>query len=390
MSAGLAGLRADYQPVVDLRDRSVVGYEALARGDAAGLQSPAELFAAARAGALAAELDAACRALALEGAVQAGLGAPFALFLNVSAEGLAAVGPASLVQGDDAPAGGPTFVLEVDERALVARPERLLRALTDLRTRGWGVALDDVSADPKALALMSVIQPDIIKLDLHRLAERPAAEVAATVAAVGAESERRHATVLAEGIDSEDQLDAARAYGATLGQGYLLGAPGPLPSPLPGAGRPIALAGSGAAPDGPGPYERIVNWRRPALAGRPLAAHAARLVLELANDMGESGVLLATFPRPELADLGALRQLARRLAFVGALSPGPPEPSPEGVRGGAPVPDGTWTVLALGPTRAACFAGREAEDGCWSFATTYDRELVVECALGLLARMAPL
>ena len=53
-------------------------------------------------------------------------------------------------------------------------------------------------------------------------------------------------------------------------------------------------------------------------------------------------------------------------------------------------PDGTWTVLALGPTRAACFAGRESGDGCWSFATTYDRELVVECALGLLARMAPL
>jgi EAL domain-containing protein (putative c-di-GMP-specific phosphodiesterase class I) len=60
--------------------------------------------------------------------------------------------------------------------------------------------------------------------------------VARIVGAVGAESERRQALVLAEGIDSEEQLAAARAFGATLGQGYLLGEPAPLPGSCPSRG----------------------------------------------------------------------------------------------------------------------------------------------------------
>ena len=61
--------------------------------------------------------------------------------------------------------------------------------------------------------------------------------------------------MLAEGIDSEAQLATARAFGATLGQGYLLGEPAPLPGPLPEPGRrcgwpaPAAtLAGAAAVP----------------------------------------------------------------------------------------------------------------------------------------------
>jgi EAL domain-containing protein (putative c-di-GMP-specific phosphodiesterase class I) len=83
------------------------------------------------------------------------------------------------------------------------------------------------------------------------------------VTAVGFEAERRHATGLAEGIDSEAQLATARAAGATLGQGFMLGEPGPLPNPLPEPGRPLRLAGTGGAPDGPLPYQRVTNWRRP-------------------------------------------------------------------------------------------------------------------------------
>ena len=71
------------------------------------------------------------------------------------------------------------------------------------------------------------------------------------VTAVGAEAERRHATVLAEGIDSEAQLEMARAAGATLGQGFLLGEPGPLPDPLPDAG-PAAAARRARAATRPG------------------------------------------------------------------------------------------------------------------------------------------
>ena len=47
--------------------------------------------------------------------------------------------------------------------------------------------------------------------------------------AVAAEAERSGALLLAEGIETEEHLARARAVGATLGQGWLFGRPGPLP-----------------------------------------------------------------------------------------------------------------------------------------------------------------
>ena len=115
----------------------------------------------------------------------------------------------------------------------MSRPDVLLRALTQFRAQGWGVALENVGADSRSLALMSLLYPDVIKLDLRRLQQRSPEDIARIVGAVGAESERRQAVVLVEGIDSEEQMAAARAFGAQLGQGFLLGEPGPLPAPCP-------------------------------------------------------------------------------------------------------------------------------------------------------------
>jgi len=199
---------AAFQPIVDLRDRSVVGYEALARPTDGS--SPTALFAAARAEGRLAEVDRECRAAALRQAHAASLAAPFALFLNADAGALELDIP-------DLPAGGPTLVMEITERALTERPDVVLRTLTHLRTRGWGVSLDDVGADSRSLAVMPLLYPDVIKLDLELLADRDPGDVARVVTAVGAEAERRHVTVLAEGIDSEERLAMARVAGATLG-----------------------------------------------------------------------------------------------------------------------------------------------------------------------------
>ena len=60
------------------------------------------------------------------------------------------------------------------------------------------------------------------------------------------------------------------------------------------------------------------------------------------------------------------------LGFVGVLEPG--------------LLEDTWTEVALGPGYGACFVARRDGDD-WLFATSYDRELVVECALLLMARL---
>src|ERR1700712_4511058 len=228
---------AAFQPIIDLRDGCVVGYEALARPRDGS--SPEELFARARAEGRLSEVDRECRTAALREAAAAGLGAPFALFLNADAGALELDLP-------DLPHGSATLIMEITESALTERPEAVLRTLTRLRTRGWGVSLDDVGGDSRSLATMPLLYPDVIKLDLRLLAGPDPLDVARVVTAVGAEAERRHATVLAEGIDSESQLEMARAAGATLGQGYMLGEPGPRPNPLPTRGQ-LELAERAAA-----------------------------------------------------------------------------------------------------------------------------------------------
>ena len=286
---GLADLRPVYQPVVDLRDERVVGYEALVRGvPGSPLESPAELFARARTENVVAEFDAACRAAAVRGFELEGSG-PFALFLNAAADTL----------GDAAEVVAParhTVVIEITEQALVSRPDVLLRALTQFRTRGWGVALENVGADSRSLALMSLLYPDVIKLDLRRLQQRAPEDIARIVGAVGAESERRQAIVLAEGIDSEAQMAAARAFGATLGQGYLLGEPAPLPGQLPEPGRKLRLTDSGGDVAGDPPFRRVTNWKRPAVGTRDLAEATAQLIMRQALALGETAVVLASFP----------------------------------------------------------------------------------------------
>jgi len=379
-----------FQPIVDLRDGSVVGYEALARGRGAnGSASPDALFAAARAQGRVSELDRACREAALEGALAGGLGAPFSLFVNADGRALEDDLPG-------APSAGFTLVMEVTERALTERPEPLLRALTELRRRGWGVALDDVGADSRSLALMPVLYPDVIKLDLRLLRDRTPEDVARIVTAVGAEAEQRLATVLAEGIDSEEQLATARAAGATLGQGYMLGEPAPLPAVLPSPGRALRLTSSGGAPENAVPYQRVTNWRRPAEGTLELAERAAAMLSGQAAALGQTGLLLAAVPGDDSVPEGQLaryNELAEAIGFVGVLGGGAAD-APGAIRGGPLAPAdplrGSWTEVALGPGYGACFVARRDEEGTWRFATSYDRETVVECAMVLMARMPSL
>jgi EAL domain-containing protein (putative c-di-GMP-specific phosphodiesterase class I) len=383
-------LRPVFQPIVELRDGAVVGYEALMRsGPADGaLHSAQALLAAARREDSMLALDLAARDAALLAADRAGLDAPFSLFLNADPATLDGSSP-------ERPSTRFTLLVEVTEQALIARPEAMLRALTRLRSAGWGIALDDVGADLRSLALMSVLYPDVIKLDLRLLGERSPEDRARIVTAVGAEAERRRAVVLAEGIDSEEQLAGARAYGATLGQGYLLGAPGRLPEPLPEPGRGLKLPGGGGDPFGAAPWERVTNWRRPSKGSRTLATEAARLIVDHAAELGDTAMVLASLADESYGPDAVARYgwLPERIAFVGVLNAGDAF-NGTGVRGGTLAPDdalrGTATLVALAPDFAACFVVRETGPDEWSFAITYDRDTVIESALPLIARMEPL
>ena len=76
---------------------------------------------------------------------------------------------------------------------------------------------------------VSLVAPDVIKLDMS-LVHSPLSLASVQIAdAAQAEAERTGAAILAEGIESSHDVETAKALGATLGQGWLYGRPGPLP-----------------------------------------------------------------------------------------------------------------------------------------------------------------
>jgi EAL domain-containing protein (putative c-di-GMP-specific phosphodiesterase class I) len=390
-----------FQPLVDLYTGEVLGYEALARGPEGELERPDQLFAAARAEDRLAELDRACRRAAVVAAYHAGLREPSTLFVNVEPE----VVGLGLDDGEPEAArlpDGIRLVVEVTERALAARPADLLPAVERLRAHGIGIALDDVGVDRRSLALMPFLRPDVIKLDLRLTQDPPSEEIAEVHNAVSAHAERTGASVVAEGIETEEHAERARAMGASVGQGWLYGRPGPLPSPVPDPLRPIPIFERRMS-EAPTPFRSIEGLRPRRRGTKRLLLEISRELERQAETLGQNAVLISTFQQARhfTRGQGDLNQgLARELAFVGALGEGiPPDPVP-GVRGATidsydPLVN-EWDIVVVSPHFAAAFTaldlgdrGGADMDRRFDFQLTHDRDLAVRAARSLMSRIEP-
>lgn len=395
------GVRAVFQPLVDLETRAVLGYEALARGPEGPLTMPERLFAAARAAGRLAELDWACRAAALSGALEGGLGHGCTLFVNVEpGVPFAEVPPAHRDLVAEAERS-LRVVLEVTEQSIVERPSLLLTTLDWARDRAWGVALDDIGENPGSLALMPFLEPDVVKLDLRLVQARPDSEVGEIVSAVLSQAERTGARVVAEGIETEDHLRAALALGATIGQGWLLGRPGPLDE-VARPGATIELL--------EGPMPRLAQTPFSVVRGaRPMRRGPKALLEGIAGHLEEQAagwrdgpVILSTFQSDDVLPAKVLRRyaaLAGDGAYVAVLGPDVDADPAPGVRGvriepGSPLAE-EWSTVLVGPHYAGALVARDVpappgEDGRWyDFAVTHDRALVVAAGRALLRHVEP-
>jgi EAL domain-containing protein (putative c-di-GMP-specific phosphodiesterase class I) len=385
---------AVFQPIVEIESGSVIGYEALARGpEGSPLQRPDRLFAAAVAANRVDELDWLCRATAVRGALDAGLGRSAALFLNCEPSAVGTACPAVHAEIWERGVAELDLVLEITERALTDRPAELSREVGGHRSAGRGIALDDVGADVRSLALLPLIEPDVIKLDLRLVQDRPSTEQAAIVSAVAAERERTGAAILAEGIENDEHLAVARSLGATLGQGWLSTRRG-----RPWTRRPVArreLVGRT-------PYEVIAAERPPANATKSLLLPMSHHMENRALRIGEGAVVLSAFQDAKHFTPHTVRRyemLARGASLVAALGVGLGEEPVPGVRG-ANIDDddplvGEWSVIVIGPHFAGALVAQDLgdtgsePDRRFLFTTAYDRGLVIAAARTLLARIVP-
>jgi diguanylate cyclase (GGDEF)-like protein/PAS domain S-box-containing protein len=249
---------------------------------------------------------------------------------------------------------------------------------------------------------MPLLRPDVVKLDLRLVQQRPGPAVAEIMNAVNGYAERTGALVLAEGIEDEAHLAMAHALGASLGQGWHFGRPALTADPDRPVGR-LQLPSSG--PLG-GDAETSPFGCLP--AGTQLRTAPKALLIELSKHLerqamrlGETCVVAATFQEARHftpATKLRYRDLVARTGFVCALGADlPVEPLP-GVRGAdldaADPVRGEWDVVVLSPHFSAALLARDLGDGGpdlerrYEYALTYDRQTVERAGVSLVARVA--
>lgn len=232
----VTGLFMAYQPIVKWSRKTVIAYEALARTSVAALAHPAALFEAAEAlgkvDVLGQRIRAHCSETFLEARMRS------TLFLNLHPSDL-------LDEGLSDPQGplarlADNVVLEISERTKLDVLPNLEGRLETLRQMGFRLAIDDVGAGYAGLTSFVALQPDFVKLDmalvrglhLDPTKHRVVAMLIDLCADLGIH-------VVAEGVETSEELDTLHSCGCDVFQGYLFARPGaPFPEANFGASWP--------------------------------------------------------------------------------------------------------------------------------------------------------
>jgi EAL domain-containing protein (putative c-di-GMP-specific phosphodiesterase class I) len=216
-------LKIVFQPVYRLANDQLLGFEALARFDVTPARPPDLWFAEAGEIGLGCDLE----MLAVEEALTALARLPsnLSISLNLSPQSLASIEFADTFD----PRPVDRVVLELTEHSAIDAYPEINAALAPYRARGMRLAIDDVGAGHSSFRHVLELRPDLIKLDtsltrnLHRDPARRA--LADAITRFGREM---GAEVIAEGVETVEELQSLRTIDATAVQGYLTGRPMPV------------------------------------------------------------------------------------------------------------------------------------------------------------------
>ena len=303
------------QPVVRLIDHSIVGYEALTRFSPRALFStPDELFAAASALHMEKAVDIACLRAALNNMPSLG---PVDLFVNVligtllsERQGLNALEEAVHNAGLDP----SSVVLEFSERDPVPNLSRLQRIAAQLRSAGYRIAVDDAGDGHASMQVIAELRPEFMKVDralIHAIDSHRARR--GLLVSLLSFSGHIGARLIAEGVETQRELDTLLSLGVQYGQGWVLG-------------RPVLTQSVEGLSDGtvidPGWFTRHRVWRLRTPAAPPLAlpeppdpAHDGAGAPDLARALSDAALALQSEHDP-MGILGVMAAQMQRVVPV--------------------------------------------------------------------------
>jgi len=226
-------LRAVFQPIIDMHNANIIGYEGLIRGPSnTQLHAPTKLFHTAKQYGLAHQLERLCVQTTIEGFAR--LDPPGKLFLNLS--------PAALkegILGEDAlletlrkvRLTRNRVIIEITESDPTDNFRDLIDAAMQHRDAGFEIAMDDLGEGFSSLRLWSELRPHFVKVDKHFIQGIHLDPVKLQfVRSIQQIAENSNSKVVAEGIESRSELMIVKDLGIACGQGHFIGRPEPNPT----------------------------------------------------------------------------------------------------------------------------------------------------------------
>jgi len=225
-------LTAVFQPILDMHQATVIGFEGLIRGPVGSvLHSPVELFSVARNCGMVSEVEYLSRRIVLESFAR--LDFPGKVFLNVSPDVLLEQSSKSgetLKYIEQLGLQPSQVIIEITENAPTLDYQLLRDATRHYRNMGFEIAIDDLGEGFSGLRLWSEIRPNYVKIDKHFIENIHLDLVKLQfVRSIQEIANKSGARIIAEGIESQAEFMAIRDLGIAYGQGYHIARPNAAP-----------------------------------------------------------------------------------------------------------------------------------------------------------------
>ncbi len=214
------------QPIQRLSDRQSVGYEFLSRFSVPGLELPDDFFRVCMENNLLTLVDSQC----LKNCILAGSQMPvqFRRHINLFPSTIIDIPVRNLIQFFEEGQNGHrgTYCIEISEQQIIGDPGYLIASVNEFKKAGILIAIDDVGFGRSCLESLILLEPDIVKIDKKwvmgisktQWRQRSLKRLLKVTQVLGSE-------VIAEGIETREDLSILLDLGVEIGQGYLLGRP---------------------------------------------------------------------------------------------------------------------------------------------------------------------
>jgi EAL domain-containing protein (putative c-di-GMP-specific phosphodiesterase class I) len=217
-----------FQPIILLKDRTVLGFEALSRGArGTGFENAGDLFGTAARYALLVELDRLCRTRALLSSGRVPTNAR--IFINTLPATMRDPqfrGKALITFLERTQVMPERLVVEITEKLVIENYDAFRETLAYFTDLGISFAVDDVGSGYSGLESIARLKPHYLKIDMALVRDVHLSVTSrAMVQAILAMGQDIGSTVIAEGIQTREEADTLASMGVNIGQGFYLARP---------------------------------------------------------------------------------------------------------------------------------------------------------------------